>query len=348
VVPASDERFDGLPVSRTSPHDLIVTLHRFLDSIASLGTTSAIVIDDAQHLQRRALEQLRALSNLESEAGKLLQIVLVGEPQLTALLRRPEAYQLGDRVGSRINLEPLSRTEIGLYIDFRLRVARAGETRPGRVQFSASAVRMLARVSRGIPRVLNALCDRSLEIGCERRAERITRGIVSQSARQLRLPIPLSVRYPVARDVAAALVAAALVAVPLIRLGKSMQAPLLAFVSQRRAATTGPATAAPDPVPTPILAAKKAEPVGAAPSNPLKAADSYLVVVASFKSAHSAGAIAAELEGFGLPAFARDGQTAGWHVVLVGPYASAEEAQEARRQVAGHNFPDSRVQVQRH
>lgn len=349
VVSSNDEKLDELPPSRTSPHDLVVALHRFLDSIASLGTTTAIVIDDAQHLQRRVLEQLRALSNLESDVGKLLQIVLIGEPQLDALLRRPEAYQLDHRVACRINLEPLSTAEVGRYVDFRLRVARAGQARSGRAEFSASALRMLTRVSGGIPRVLNALCDRSLEIGYERRAESITRRIVLQSARQLRLPIPLSARHPVVRDAAAALLAAALLGVPLIRLVRPLQKPWLAFVSQRKPAAPRPVAAtAPGPALTSVLATKTAEPVAAAPPTPLQAADSYFVVVASFKSAHNAGAIAAQLEGFGLPAFAREDQTAGWHVVLVGPYASSEEAQDARRQLSAHNFPDSIVHLQRH
>src|SRR5262249_47302888 len=220
----------------TSRHDLVVMLQRSLAGVALKGT-AAIVIDDAQQLQRRTFEQLRALSNLESNAGKLLQIVLIGEPELDARLRRPEAYQLDHRVGCRICLEPLSRNEVGRYIDYRIGAARVDGTTSPRPRFSPSATRMLARVSGRLPRALNALCDRSLQIGFEERADQITRRIVLRPARLLRLPIPITARYPLARDLAAAIAAVAILTLPLVRLERSVYSaftPLFGF--QTRAA----------------------------------------------------------------------------------------------------------------
>ena len=360
VVP--EQKLDELSPTRTSCHDLVVMLHRFLMSSDPPGTTAALVIDDAQHLQRRVFEQLRALSNLESEAGKLLQIVLIGEPALEPLLRKPEAFHLDDRVGCRIRLEPLSKAEIRQYVEHRLSAARGGETIPRRPRFSASAIRMLASVSRGIARPLNALCDRALEIGYELQTRSVTRRIVLESARQLKLPVRITAKYPVARDLAAALVAIAIVTVPLARLERArhrapveLPVPLTSPVAATSpAATSVASTSKQPPAPSnlsipatgPARPPKTLEPNAVA--GPLQAADSYLVVVASFRSAHNAGAIASELERAGLPAFSREDIAAGWHVVLVGPYSSMDEAQEAQKQLAGRNFPDSRIHLQRH
>jgi general secretion pathway protein A len=344
----SDQKLDDLSPSRTSCHDLVVMLQRFLTTDAPSDATAAIVIDDAQHLQRRVLEQLRALSNLESDAGKLLQIMLIGEPELEALLRKPEAYNLHQRVACRIRLEPLSTAEVGRYIEHHLAAARAGEKSPDRLRFTAPAVRMLARISRGAPRALNALCDRALEIGFERRAEHLTRRVVIASAGQLKVPVPMIARYPLARELAAALVAIAIVTIPLLmlggrlesRLGRSMRGPALQRASERESdATPPPSTAAP------VAAKQTLEPIAVAGA--LEAADSYLVVVASFRNPHNADAIATQLEQAGFPAFAREDAAAGWHVVVVGPYASQDEAHEAQKQVAFRNFSDSRIRVQR-
>ncbi len=345
----SDQTLDALSPTKTSCHDLVVMLHRFLTSAAPAGATAALVIDDAQHLQRSVFEQLRALSNLESESGKLLQIMLIGEPALEPLLRKPEAFQLDERVGCRIRLERLSKTEIRHYVEHRLSAARAAEASPGRPRFSASAIRMLASVSRGIARPLNALCDRALEMGFELRIRPVTRRIVLESAKQLKLPVPITARHPVARDLAAALVAITVVAVPLVRLERSrLRAPATSPAVARSpvAATPPAATQTSILAATSARAAKTLEPTAVA--EPLQAADSYLVVVASFRSARNADAIASDLEQVGLPAFSREDMPAGWHVVLVGPYASMDEAQEAQKQVAGHNFRDSRIRIQRH
>ena len=116
-----------------------------------------LIIDEAQHLQADALEQLRLLTNLETDTKKLLQVILIGQPELQQLLQRHDLRQLAQRITARYHLMPLNKQEVGQYIQHRLSVAQCSRT-----LFSASAVAMVHRLSQGIPRLINLLCDRSL------------------------------------------------------------------------------------------------------------------------------------------------------------------------------------------
>ena len=134
-------------------------LHRFLLENHAKGRKTVLLIDEAQHLDFDVLEQIRLLTNLETNSEKLLQIILIGQPELAEMLARPELRQLNQRITARYNLGPLNLDETGAYIQHRLQVA--GMT-PGRLIFPASVVRGIYKATQGIPRVINVLCDRML------------------------------------------------------------------------------------------------------------------------------------------------------------------------------------------
>lgn len=134
-------------------------LHAYLLENHSKGRSTVLMIDEAQHLDFEVLEQIRLLTNLETNTQKLLQIILIGQPELVELLNRPELRQLNQRITARYNLEPLNLQETAAYIRHRLQVAGLA---PGRELFPASVVRGIFKRTRGIPRLINVLCDRIL------------------------------------------------------------------------------------------------------------------------------------------------------------------------------------------
>jgi general secretion pathway protein A len=147
----------GLPAEATDGLALLDELNRFLLAANHVGTTPVLVIDEAQNLRPEVLEQIRLLSNLETERDKLVQIVLVGQPELDALLDRQELRQLAQRIAVRCRLEPLDPTETCAYVQHRLQVAGVfGEL------FDGTALAAVYRWSRGLPRLINVLCDRAL------------------------------------------------------------------------------------------------------------------------------------------------------------------------------------------
>ncbi|MEM8562339.1 MAG: AAA family ATPase, partial [Pseudomonadota bacterium] len=134
-------------------------LHQFLLHNHQNGRKTVLLIDEAQHLSFDVLEQIRLLTNLETNSEKLLQIILIGQPELAQVLSRPELRQLNQRITARYNLEPLSPEETSSYIQHRLQVA--GLPR-GQDVFPAGVVRGIHRYTRGIPRLINVLCDRMM------------------------------------------------------------------------------------------------------------------------------------------------------------------------------------------
>ena len=122
------------------------------------GHTVAALIDEAQNLSDEVLEDLRLLSNLETDREKLLQIVLVGQPELEARLDQPGLRQLKQRVAVQCQLNPLKDEEVGPYIDSRLRVVGY----EGKGPFHRDAVQQIALYSKGIPRLINIICDNAL------------------------------------------------------------------------------------------------------------------------------------------------------------------------------------------
>ena len=160
-------------------------LSRFRDYLveqAQRRNSVVVIIDEAQNLELGVLEELRMLSNFETEKAKLLQIVLVGQPELRDILRRPELEQLRQRITVRFHLYPLNERETRSYIQHRLRVAGS----KGRVRFTAGSSRLIHRYARGLPRLINVACDATLLAGFvdERRvfSERFVRDALNELA----------------------------------------------------------------------------------------------------------------------------------------------------------------------
>ena len=152
----------GIPlvgVERTKRR-YIDTLNAFLLANHRVGKNSVVLIDEAQNLSRNVLEQIRMLSNLETETEKLLQIVLVGQPELRDLLAQPSLRQLDERISVRYRLDALLKDDVPDYIVHRLTVA--GNT--GHLSFADDAFGKIYDYSRGNPRRINILCDRALLI----------------------------------------------------------------------------------------------------------------------------------------------------------------------------------------
>jgi general secretion pathway protein A len=142
----------------------IDALNRFLLDCFTAGKNCVLLLDEAQNLSHDVLEQLRMLSNLETEREKLIQIVLIGQPELRDLLLSAPLRQLNERITVRYDLKPLDRKSVCHYIRHRLEVAGAGE----KVSFTIPACRLIYRYSHGIPRRINAICDRAMLIAYTR------------------------------------------------------------------------------------------------------------------------------------------------------------------------------------
>src|SRR5947207_4256008 len=166
--------------------ELIETLYDFLLSLIPLKASAVLIIDEAQNLPPAVLEQIRILSNLETDKEKLLQIILVGQLNLQTLLRSPEMRQLDQRVSIRYELKPLDADGVAAYVAHRLTIAGGSAA----VAFTAKALQRVHRRSGGIPRLINLICDRALLTAYSVRATRITPDIVTAAAAGLDLVAP--------------------------------------------------------------------------------------------------------------------------------------------------------------
>jgi general secretion pathway protein A len=167
-------------------HELIATLHEFLRSLAPLQGRCVLIIDEAQHLSNDVLEQIRIVANLETNDARLLHIVLVGQLDLLDTLAAADMRQLAQRVSLRARLNPLTAAAVAGYVAHRLAVAGA----PAAVAFEPAALAAVHRISGGVPRVINLLCDRALTVGASRGAAAIDAAAVRDAARLLDLAIP--------------------------------------------------------------------------------------------------------------------------------------------------------------
>ena len=155
-------------------------------SLMAIRGSGVLIIDEAQHLSPDVLEQIRVISNLETNDSKLLQIVLVGQLNLLDVLAAADMRQLDQRISLRAVLKPLNREEVEAYIAHRLWVAKGADA----VRFDSDAVTTVHGISDGVPRVINLLCDRSLMVGAEMRVNVITSAIVEQGAIKLGIISP--------------------------------------------------------------------------------------------------------------------------------------------------------------
>jgi general secretion pathway protein A len=156
-------------------------LNRHLLKAHAEGRRTILVVDEAQNLSPAVLEQVRLLTNLETAKQKLLQIILIGQPELRELLARNDLRQLAQRITGRYHLEPLSRDETAQYIEHRLKVAGAvGEV------FDSGAKKETFRLSQGVPRLINVICDRALLGAYSRESRRVDRRLIRRAAAEVR------------------------------------------------------------------------------------------------------------------------------------------------------------------
>jgi general secretion pathway protein A len=195
----------GLPVEGRSLRELHAQLAELLLARRREGRRVLLLIDEAQNLSAESLEQVRLLSNLETETQKLLQIVLIGQPELDAKLASPELRQLRQRITVHWRLCSLTAAETRAYVRHRLRVAAGAE----RELFSDRALREIHRRSDGIPRVANVLADRALLSGYAEGAQRVGVGLVRRAWREIRGPEVAGGGWPRRRVALAAMLALA-------------------------------------------------------------------------------------------------------------------------------------------
>jgi general secretion pathway protein A len=166
----------GIAKGGESHAQRVFALQHFLTERRRAGQDTVLILDEAQDFDVRCLEQIRLLSNFETPTEKILQIVLVGQPELRAKLELPELRQLKQRIALRCTIPPLALDEVDLYIRTRLRVAGSPDLR----LFTDEAVTRIARYSGGIPRLISTVCDHCLMFGYADKVRRIDAGIVKE------------------------------------------------------------------------------------------------------------------------------------------------------------------------
>jgi general secretion pathway protein A len=171
----------GLNPGTATVKDYVDPLNAFLLQAHAIGQNNVLIIDEAQNLSPDVLEQLRLLTNLETSKRKLLQIILIGQPELRTMLERPELEQMAQRVIARYHLDALSEPETAQYIRHRLAVAGL----PKAALFDRGAVRRVYRLARGVPRRINLLCDRSLLGAYAEGKNVVDRRIVEKAAHEM-------------------------------------------------------------------------------------------------------------------------------------------------------------------
>ena len=372
-----------------SRHDLVHALEDFLSSLIALDAHAVVIVDEAQHVRPEVLEQIRLLSSIDAPKGTMLQIILSGQLDLEALLARPELRQVQQRVSRRIRLEPLGEGELHSYINHRLAVGSTARSRmPGSgdlaraleewnggdtgVTFTADAVQAVWRWSAGLPRVINILCDRTLEEAYAGRMRTVDAGLVERAAALLQLganPSPAAPAPPAQADrdlpnapdvfersAAArsqrrthlAAWAAAFAVVGAVAgwsvfggLGRSADgvgvrpAPP-ADPPRAGSPATAQTTAAPTAAPAPVSIEAPVVPLPA--TAPVTA---FEIIVASFRTEARAASVMSQVTAAGLPV--RQRLLGGWQQVLAGPFPSREEADAGRLRLERAGLPGTQV-----
>jgi general secretion pathway protein A len=171
----------GLEYVKKNRLDIVSKLNAFLVKINSQGGNAVLIIDEAQNLNNRQLEQIRLLSNLETSNNKLLQIVLSGQPELTEKLNKFNLRQIRQRIFVKHNLLPLRKEEVREYVEFRLNKVEARN-----IKILPESYNIIYEFSRGIPRLINMLCDRALLFGFVREKTIFDQEVFRTCAEELR------------------------------------------------------------------------------------------------------------------------------------------------------------------
>ena len=312
--------------------ELIDCLNTFLSENARENTFTVLIIDESQNLSLQMLEQLRLLSNLETTKEKLLQIIFLGQPELDKKLIR--LRQLNQRISVRFETRPLSREDTGNYI--RHRLAIAGENH--KVKFGPGALDAIHEHSRGYPRLINLICDRSLREACNERSFVVTKQVVRKASLSLagtrKIPLKSRLKWmPWAAAILVILLAASSLMLWLANRNNSI-------VDSPAVVTQKPAVS---PVQEPPIAPVQTQPQSSEPPKPNPAppakgaaAAEYLLQVHSFHERDIADQTLEELKALNLSAFieyqAVEGGR-GWYGVFVGPFRDLETVQRVDSQI---------------
>jgi len=331
-------------LATASKHELIRTLHDFLLSLVPLHGSAVLIIDEAQHLSTDVLEEIRILSNLETNDQKLLQIVIVGQLNLLELLHKAELRQLDQRISIRCSLKALTREEVEAYVTHRLWVARGSTS----VSFTPKAFDLVHAVSGGVPRVINLICDRALMVACEAQTSRITEEQVVAAVGQIGLEVP---RGKVRGERSAAATRSStrglLLALLLVLMAGGgaffyfLGNPVELFgAAPLPASRRAPAR----PLPAPIAAVSV--PAGPPEIGPPPAiAGSFSILIGTFDTARQVAQLETALRAQRLPVYFLDvviGPGDLRRRVLIGRYPTSEDA-DAVRQTLGSAMNDARV-----
>jgi len=304
-------------VAHASKKELTDALLAFLLEQHQAGGATVLIIDEAQDLSYAMLEQLRLLSNMETEKDKLLQILFVGQVELAGKLEQPELRQLKERISIRCQIGPLPRGEVASYIQHRVLVAGAGE----RIHFTASGLNEVHKYSAGVPRRINLVCDRALLAGCNAQTGEIDKSHVRQAIRSLeggaggfRVKSALSFKIPAVATALVLLAALMLVSLPGEFAGKKQAASRAGEVSAARPQA---------------VARAQVVPVSATGggANGMSAARYQIQLLALGEAAKAEKEVRALAEE-GYPAYWKKAFASGrdWYIVYVGPYDKVKPA----------------------
>jgi general secretion pathway protein A len=323
----SREEIKAGALTGVTKHELVDALYDFLLGLIPLQASAVLIIDEAQNLPVHILEQIRILSNLETDKEKLLQIVLVGQLNLQTLLRLPRMRQLDQRVSIRYELKPLDAEAAAAYVAHRLMIAGGSAS----VSFSAKALQDVHRLSGGIPRLINLICDRALLAGYSCREHRITPEMVVHAARSLDLQMSAMPRLRL-QTRKAPLLAGATAA--LLAAGAAVGA--TAYLYERFAVDTVQAS-------TQIAGTDVALPTSGSPGRQLPDGTVSTVLTGSFPLADPGTAadihsLTDWLEASGYPVYYAEvdlGSRGRWQRVLAGAYTDLTTAEHAVARLTG-------------
>jgi type II secretory pathway predicted ATPase ExeA len=327
-------------LANVSKQELIETIYDFLLSLLPLRAGAVLIIDEAQNLPMPVLEQIRILSNLETDKEKLLQVILVGQLNLNPLLKAPQMRQLDQRVSIRYQLRPLNRDEVAAYVSHRLTVAGGSAA----VTFQPKALDMVHSRTQGIPRLINLISDRSLLAAFSSRTNRVTEEMVHQAAGSLELVEEIPSRFAWFRRRASVVMMAAGASVSLGVAG-TMLAPSVRASSGNADVRTSNDDVVKASAPAPVIADNFVVPSASTPDLPMPQ-HRYSVLAASFPVANLTRAestaaapfeaVVGQLQKLGYDVRVTDvdlGDSGEWRRVLIGEFTTEADARAQMNRV---------------